>query len=123
DDDDEATFDRIEAVLEHARANKAEFCWHPFWYERPDGTWQRLGNGEFTLGQMTTGSTFYHRYFARIKWDVEAYRLDEPGDWNRLRKIKLLRPSTAYCERPLMFHYKEMSQGAFAPQLGESFLN
>jgi Methyltransferase domain/Glycosyl transferase family 2 len=123
DDDDEATVDRIETMLQHAQARRAEFCWHPFWFERADGTWQQLGNGEFVLGQMTTGSTFYHRYFARIKWDVEAYRLNEPGDWNRLRKIKLLRPSMAYCEKPLIFHYKEMEQRAFVPQVGESFLN
>lgn len=123
DDDDEATFDRIEAMLEQARSLKAEFCWHPFWYEGPGETWTRLGNGEFMRGQITTGSTFYHRYYAQIKWDVQAFRLDEPGDWNRLRKIKLLRPTTAYVDRPLMFHYKEMSQGAFVPQLGETFLN
>src|SRR5258707_455609 len=66
DDDDEAAFDRVEATLEHAQSNRAEFCWHPFWYEAPDGTWMRLGNGEFTLGQMTTGSTFYHRFYARV---------------------------------------------------------
>ena len=123
DDDDEATVDRIEELLHHAQANKAEFCWHPFWYEQPDGTWVRLGNGQFALGQITTGSIFYHRYFAKIKWNVRAYQLDEPGDWNRLRKIKLLRPTTAFLERPLMFHYKEMNQGSFEPQAGETFLN
>lgn len=123
DDDDEAAYDRIEAMLDHAQTKRAEFCWHPFWYECPDGTWTCLGNGEFMLGQMTTGSTFYHRYYARIKWDVDAYRLDEPGDWNRLRKIKLLRPTTAFFGRPLMFHYKEMCQDPFVPQLGEAFLN
>ncbi len=123
DDDDEAVFDRIETMLDHARAKRAEFCWHPFWYEAGDGTWTRMGNGEFALGQMTTGSTFYHRYYARIKWDVQAYRVNEPGDWNRLRKIKMLRPTTSYVGRPLMFHYKEMNQGLFVPQFGETFLN
>lgn len=123
DDDDEAAFDRIEAMLEHARSQRAEFCWHPFWYEGPGETWTRLGNGEFMRGQITTGSTFYHRYYAQIKWDVQAFRLDEPGDWNRLRKIKLLRPTTAYVDRPLMFHYKEMSQGPFVAQPGETFLS
>ncbi len=123
DDDDEATVDRIEEMLRHAQANNAEFCWHPFWYEQSDGTWVRLGNGQFALGQITTGSIFYHRYYAKIKWDVRAYELDEPGDWNRLRKIKLLRPRTAFLEKPLMFHYKEMNQGSFEPQAGEGFLN
>jgi Methyltransferase domain/Glycosyl transferase family 2 len=123
DDDDEAAFDRIEAMLEQARSLRAEFCWHPFWYEGPGETWTRVGNSEFMRGQITTGSTFYHRYYARIKWDVQAFRLDEPGDWNRLRKIKLLRPTTAYVPRPLMFHYKEMNQSPFVPQLGEMFLN
>jgi Methyltransferase domain/Glycosyl transferase family 2 len=122
DDDDAAAFDRIEAMLELAQCKKADFCWHAFWWETPEGVWTQLGNGEFRLGQMTTGSTFYHQCYARVKWDVFSYRLDEPGDWNRLRKIKLLRPSLAFMNKPLIFHHKERNQAPFVPQPGESFL-
>ncbi|HTJ91191.1 MAG TPA: glycosyltransferase family 2 protein [Acidocella sp.] len=122
DDDDSATADRIETLVTAAKERRADFLWHPFWYETHDGTWQRLGNGRLEAGQVTTGSIFYHRYFARYPWDVHAYRLNEPGDWNRLRKIKILRPHLHFVDQPLLFHHKEQSQPVFVAYDGEQFL-
>ena len=107
DDDDSAAADRIETLVNAAQQHKADFCWHSFWYEGKDGSWSVLGNGRFELGQITTGSIFYHRYFTKFPWDVHAYRIQEPGDWNRLRKLRLLRPTLHFVDRPLMFHYVE----------------
>ncbi|MBX6374938.1 MAG: glycosyltransferase, partial [Acetobacteraceae bacterium] len=122
DDDDAMAADRIATLLGEARAHRADFLWHPFWTEGPDGRWRRIGDGRFQLGQITTGSIFYHRYFAAFGWDVYAYRLDEPGDWNRLRKIKMLRPRLRFVDRPLLYHYAERNQGSFVAQEGERFL-
>lgn len=122
DDDDSATADRIETMLNAAQTHKADFCWHSFWNERKDGGWNKLGDGRLELGQITTGSTFYHRYFSRIRWDVLAYRTQEPGDWNRLRKIRSLRPNLHFVDRPLMFHYTEGNQPPFVRFDGETFL-
>lgn len=122
DDDDRATADRIEALVNAAREHKADFCWHPFWCENRDGGWYQLGDGRFELGQITTGSIFYHRYFKRIPWDVFAYRTQEPGDWNRLRKIRCLRPQLHFVDRPLLFHHVEGSQPPFVRFNGEQFL-
>ena len=122
DDDDCASADRIETLVNAAQEHKADFCWHSFWYERKDGTWILLGNGRFELGQVTTGSIFYHRYFRKIPWDVFAYRTQEPGDWNRLRKIRSLRPDLHFVDRPLMFHYTEDSQPPFVRLNDETFL-
>jgi glycosyltransferase involved in cell wall biosynthesis len=123
DDDDSFTTDRIATLLTAARERRADFLWHPLWYENHDGIWKRLGNGRFELGQITTGSIFYHRYFARYPWDVHAYRLNEPGDWNRLRKIKLLRPRFHFVDHPMLFHYAEQSQPIFTAYAGEQFLD
>jgi hypothetical protein len=122
DDDDSAAADRIEAMVGAAQQHKADFCWHPFWCERKDGTWCLLGDGRFELGQITTGSIFYHRYFKKFAWNVYAYRTQEPGDWNRLRKIRSLRPNLHFVDRPLIFHYTEGSQPPFVRHNGESFL-
>jgi Glycosyl transferase family 2 len=122
DDDDCASADRIETLVNAAQEHKADFCWHSFWNERQDGTWFLLGDGRFELGQITTGSIFYHHYFKKIPWDVFAYRTQEPGDWNRLRKIRSLRPGLHFVDRPLMFHYTEGSQPPFVRLNGESFL-
>jgi hypothetical protein len=122
DDDDSAAADRIETLVSAAQLHKADFCWHPFWCERKDGTWHQVGDGRFELGQITTGSIFYHRYFKKFPWNVYAYRTQEPGDWNRLRKIRSLRPNLHFVDRPLIFHYIEGNQPPFVHQHDESFL-
>jgi hypothetical protein len=122
DDDDAMVPHRIETLVGEALQNRADFLWHPFWCENRDGTWLKLGNGRLELGQVSTGSIFYHRYFARVPWDVHAYRLREPGDWNRLRKIKLMRPRMRFVEEPLLYHHVEQAQAAFIAQDGERFL-
>ena len=85
----------------------------------PGSAWATVG---LELGQVSTGSIFYHHYFARIPWDVHAYRLGEPGDWNRLRKIKLLRPHLNYVDEPLLYHHAERSQATFVARAAERFL-
>jgi hypothetical protein len=105
-----------------AQANEADVCWHQFWWENADGTWRTIGDGSFELGQIGTSSIFYHRYFARIPDDVHAYRIGEPGDWNRLRKIKLLRPKTHFVDQPLVYHYGGSEREPFVAQPGETFL-
>jgi hypothetical protein len=123
DDDDRMVPHRIEAVLAAAREHRADFLWHAFWYEHPDGSWARLGSGRLEHGQVTTGSIFYHRYFARIPWDVYAYRAGEPGDWNRLRKIRLMRARLHYVDEPLLYHHVERAQRPFVARDGERFLD
>jgi Glycosyl transferase family 2 len=123
DDDDRYTQDRIARLVAEAQRHRADLCWHALWTENWDGSWRLLGNGRFEAGQVTTGSMLYHRYLVRVPWDVMAYRLMEPGDWNRLRKIKLLRPRMRFLETPLLYHYKERNQAPFEAQEGERFLD
>lgn len=122
DDDDRMTVDRIEVLLRAAQENRADLCWHPFWYEAKSGSWKTLGDGRFELGQITTGSIFYHRYLTRFGWDAHAYRLSEPGDWNRLRRIRLMRPNLHFVPNCLLYHYTEQNQAPFEAQPGERFL-
>ncbi len=110
DDDDEYHPTRIETLLTAAQEIKAEFLWHRFSTEFADGTWATLGKDEIVLGQISTGSIFYHRYFARIKWDVRAYLLDEPGDWNRIKKIRFLNPIGKFVDEVLLLHHIENNQ-------------
>ena len=123
DDDDRYEPDRIETLLAVAQANRAEFVWHKFWYLQPDGNWTLWGNGKFEHGQMGTSMAFYHNYFRKIPWDINAYRIPEPGDWNRLRKIKHLRPKAIFVDKPLTWYYKNYETGPFIPQEGEEFLD
>ena len=110
DDDDESSPERIERMLRQAQKERSEFLWHRFLSETPDGLWRSLGSEKATLGQITTGSVFYHRFFRKIPWDPEAYRLWEPGDWNRFRKILFLKPKCSFVDECLTIHHREQNQ-------------
>ncbi|MDQ0512166.1 glycosyltransferase family 2 protein [Ancylobacter amanitiformis] len=123
DDDDSCETNRIEMLLAAARAQRAEFLWHPFWYLQRDGSWQRWGNGRLEHTQITNSSVFYHRFFTKLPWDINAYRIAEPGDWNRFRKIKYLRPRLAFVDEPLTWYHRSYESQEFAPHEGERFLD
>jgi glycosyltransferase involved in cell wall biosynthesis len=112
DDDDEHPPERISRLVQFIKKERVDFVWHPFWYELPSGQWKLNPADHFRKGAVTTSSSFYHRWFARMPWDVNSYRYNEPGDWNRFRKIKYLHPKMARFPEPLLKHYRERNQSA-----------
>ena len=122
DDDDEVVATRIEQLLDAARSTRAEFLWHRFSWEVGDGQWKTLGLATPEVGHVTSGSIFYHRFFTVVRWDVEAYKENEPGDWNRTRQILALRPRTHFVPEVLTLHYRERAQTEVVPKPGERFL-
>jgi len=107
DDDDEYLPERLEKLVAFAAKNGCDLVWHPFWIEERGGKWRLIGANAFRIREVTTASVFYRAWFTRIKWDVEAHRLWEPGDWNRYRKIKYLGPQAMRYPEPLLKHYRE----------------
>ncbi|HEX8240193.1 MAG TPA: glycosyltransferase family 2 protein [Allosphingosinicella sp.] len=110
DDDDEHLPDRIEKLVAMIQASRADLVFHPFLYETPDGAWLRNDAESFLVGRVTTSSILYHRTFRTLGWDPRAYRYREPGDWNRLRKIKYLGARAVRHPEALLKHYKERNQ-------------
>jgi hypothetical protein len=111
DDDDEHLPQRISTLLAEIRRARADLIYHPFWRELPDGSWRLVEAAGFQRRAVSTGSILYHRWFARVHWDLDAYRMGEPGDWNRLRKLSYLGASTVRCSAPLLRHFCERKQG------------
>lgn len=112
DDDDEYLPDRISQLVQFIQEEKADFVSHPFWRQMPDGKWELNDAKNFRITEVTTSSSFYHRWFKQIPWDIQAYRYKEPGDWNRFRKFKYLGVKWARYPNPLLRHYRERSQQA-----------
>jgi len=123
DEDDTFEPQRIEILLQKIRVVRADLVFHPFWYQQPDGGWVECGNGSFELTQTGTGMIFYHRYLARVPWDVYAYRFAEPGDWNRLRKFKMMRAGIEFVPLPLTRYYRLPARDPFVAEEGEQFLD
>lgn len=110
DDDDEHELDRVEQLLSRIRETRADILYHPFRCETPAGDWSVNEGESFDLGRVTTSSIFYHSWFRRLRWDPQAYRYREPGDWNRLRKFAFLGARSVRHPGVLLSHYRERSQ-------------
>ena len=110
DDDDEHAPDRVEVLLRDLKETRSDLVYHPFRFEMPDGSWRVNGAKSFRYVSATTSSIFYHRYFAGLGWDPHAYRYREPGDWNRLRKIRFMGARIMRDPRILLSHYRERNQ-------------
>lgn len=115
DDDDEYLPRRLELLASFAREKGCDFVWHPFWYEAEPGRWVMNRAPSLSLGFVTTSSVFYRSWFKRIEWDMRAYRLREPGDWNRMRRIKYIGPDARRLDEPLLRHYRERNDESRTP--------
>lgn len=109
DDDDAYLPERLERLVDTLRSRKAHFVWHPFHFEAAPGVWGIKESRRFTFGQVTTASVLYRSWFKSIPWDVNAHRWGEPGDWNRFRKIRYLRPTCVRFPEPLLRHFREQT--------------
>lgn len=110
DDDDEHSVDRLSKLVELALQKRADFIWHPFDYETPSGTWERNKAHAFRHTQISTSSVFYHNWFRHIPWDVDAYKLLEPGDWNRFRKFRFIGARSFRHPDSMLKHFREQNQ-------------
>ena len=110
-DDDEYPPDRLEKLVAFAVANRCDIVWHPFWYETRDGRKWRLNRAErFAYKEVTSTSIMYRQWFNKLLGNYDAHMLLEPGDWNRLRRMKYVNPIMMRYPEPLLRHYREMTQ-------------
>lgn len=110
DDDDEHTSDRISKLVDFIRDTRADFVWHPFEYETPSGEWHVNEALHFRFKNVSTSSVLYHKWFRHILWDDQAYKLLEPGDWNRFRKFRFIGAKALRYQDVMLRHYREQNQ-------------
>jgi glycosyltransferase involved in cell wall biosynthesis len=107
DDDDEFVLDRIEKLVHYAQQTKADFIFHPFMHEIYPNHWDFNHAEALECNRVTTTSIFYHKWFKRIHWDIRCYLWDEPGDWNRIRRMIAHGAQSARYPEFLTKHFKE----------------
>jgi hypothetical protein len=110
DDDDEFLPHRLANLVDYARESNGDFLWHPFWVEPEADQWVLNQATKLVCGQVTTSAIFYRRWLKNIPWDPLAHLLLEPGDWNRIRKIKAVGAVCVRYPEPLTRHYRECTQ-------------
>lgn len=110
DDDDKHLPERVSKLVQFIQETRSDFVWHPFWRETVTRKWQLKSATYFRKNEVTTSSVFYHKWFKRILWDIDAYKYSEPGDWNRFRKFKYIGANMSRFPEPLLKHFRERSQ-------------
>lgn len=111
DDDDTHTPDRIAKLVDMLKSTRADIIYHPFSNELGDGEWKVLGGGRFQLGQITSSSIIYNKWFTRFPADKESIvRYNEPGDWNRMRKMRYVGANIRRHPDAMLNHFAEQLQ-------------
>ena len=110
DDDDEYMPDRLQKLVTFAIENQCDFVWHPFWWEKDEGNWVIKHAMEIALGEITTGAILYRGWFKNVLGKMDSYRLMEPADWNRCRRIKYIGAVAMRYPELLLRHYRERNQ-------------
>lgn len=88
DDDDEFTPDHIEKLLDLARASRAEFVYGAIDQHRIETDDRaRIFSDPPAAGQISMQAAIYHAGLRFMEYDTESWRVDEPGDWNLIRRM------------------------------------
>lgn len=122
DEDDTYTPDRIATAVEAAQRERADFVWHKFMWQNPDGSWREAGNGLLQYSQLSVGMCLFHHALGVVRPDIHAYRADEAGDWNFIRRLKHLRPNTYFIDRPMTNYYVLPKREPTEPAPDETYL-
>ncbi|TDF92340.1 glycosyltransferase family 2 protein [Paenibacillus piri] len=111
DDDDEFVPERIEKLVRYAQATKADLVFHPFYHELYPDYWDMNRAEALECNRVTTSSIFYHKWLKGVHWDPGCYLWNEPGDWNRIRRMIVLGIQSVRYPEPLTIHFKEGGNG------------
>jgi hypothetical protein len=106
DDDDELTEDHVEVLLAGARQHRAEMV-----YSRtrlPDsGPDVVVGSEELRHADVCHGSVLYAAGLRFVPYSLSCWRLCEPADWNRWRRMRDAGVKIAFVPAITYVHYEE----------------
>lgn len=107
DDDDEITPDHVELLLGLATEHRLEFIYGISEMELQDGSWTLVGAWPPTQGGICHGSILYSAKLDFIDYDEASWRVNEPTDWNRWRRMIDAGVRMGRVEQVVYRHYAE----------------
>jgi hypothetical protein len=108
DHDDAFTYNHIPALMEALRAG-ADFAYGQAMTEVASGAWGLLGSAPLAHGRIVHASVLYTRRLGHMRYDPDAWLLNEPGDWNLWRRMRDAGARIAHVATPIALHFKEGS--------------
>jgi glycosyltransferase involved in cell wall biosynthesis len=107
DHDDAFTVDHIPQLLEALRRSEADFAYGMAMTEFNNGAWGLLGTSPPAEGGMVHATVMYTRRLGLMRHDLDAWLVEEPGDWNMWRRMRDTGARMTFLPYPVTVHFKE----------------
>jgi hypothetical protein len=107
DDDDEFTPEHVEVLLDACRQQNLEFVYGIAEMEVEVGKWKNVGSWPPQCGGMVHAAVLYWSGLRFIRHDIEAWRLQEPGDWNLWSRMRDAGVRMGFVPTVVCRHYLE----------------
>jgi cellulose synthase/poly-beta-1,6-N-acetylglucosamine synthase-like glycosyltransferase len=108
DDDDEFSPDHIETLLNLALKENIELVYGIMERETPLGDWELVGSPSFGIASNVRPAVLYIKYLKFFKWDINAWKLGEPGDGNIWKRMRLAGVKTVFISKVIGKCYSSM---------------
>ena len=104
DHDDEFTEDHIEVLLDKCLSGGYEFAFGKVLSEKPGG-WEEIGSFPLRYSKVCHMGVMYSADLKFLHYDMDAWRLREPGDWNLWRRMLLAGAKIGFVDKVVAKHY------------------
>jgi glycosyltransferase involved in cell wall biosynthesis len=107
DDDDEFSPDHLEVLLTSCLGSGSEFAYGVMMMEVDPGIWQPVGSYPPACGQICNAAVLYGAHLRFFRYDLEAWQLDEPNDWNLWKRMWGAGVRMGFVDRMIGKHFLE----------------
>ncbi len=107
DDDDEFSPDHLEVLLTACLGSRREFVYGVMMMEVDAGAWRPVGSYPPACGQICNAAVLYGAHLSFFRYDLEAWRLEEPNDWNLWKRMWGAGVRMGFVDRVVGKHFLE----------------
>ena len=110
DDDDEFTVHHLEELLSFAVQGGLEMVYGKVQMEKEPGKWINCGIWPLKYKNICHQGVLYHSRLRFLKYDVNAWKYNEPDDWNLVRRMREAGVKMGFLDKVVAIHYTEYRQ-------------
>jgi glycosyltransferase involved in cell wall biosynthesis len=107
DDDDEFSSDHVEVLLTACLGSRLEFAYGIMEMEMEPGVWRNVGSYPPELGRICNASVLYGAHLRFFQYDLDAWRVGEPNDWNLWKRMWGAGVRMGFVDRVIGKHFLE----------------
>ena len=116
DDDDEFLPNHMETLLDLALERRAEYAYGKLEVAAEPGAGQYIFSFPPEMGQIGLQQAIYLRGLSFFECDAYSWAMEEPADWNLIRRMREAGVHMAATEEPVARHYPSRESVRFLPR-------